>query len=239
MRIGELKAQAKESLRERKLKAAGATFIYLLIAIIPTIVYEILKSTLDPTTTSLINIIISLVITSLMSVGLYRYFISFSDRNKDTKLSLLFSGTDSFFKVFLYQILIFVVIFVIAFISILLGVGIAIASKLNPVTIGILVLLGIALFVALMYFSLRISFTIIIFAEDKEAGVIAAIKTSFKLTKGHVWKIFLTGLSFILWVIFCILIIPILYVFPYAQLTFINLYYDLKNSQEESTSTLS
>lgn len=236
MRIGELKAKAKESLRGRKLKAGLASLVYILIVgIIPAIINYILLSTLDKTPASIINVIITIVISSLMVVGFYRYLINFSDREKDTELSLLFSGTDSFFKVILFQILLSVFIFVIIFISVLIGAAAIFASKFNIAIIIILIILGIVLYVGLIYISLRLSFCIMIFAENRASGVIAAIKTSWKLTKGHVGKIFLTGLSFILWIIFCILIIPIFYVLPYVQLTLINLYYDLKNSQKDTS----
>jgi uncharacterized membrane protein len=239
MRIGELKLQARESLRDRKLKAAGATFVYLLLLnFVPEVINYILIKSMGEIPGFIIGYIIILIISAALAVGCIRYFFSFSDREKNTELSLLFSGFDSFLKVLGFQILLFIATFVLVGIIVALGVGIAFASKFNTVVILILILLSIVLYVGLIYLGLRLSFVIFIFVDDKESGIFAAIKRSFFLTKGYVWKLFLTGLSFILWFIACIAIIPLFYVFPYLQLTYINFYKELKKIKEGSNESV-
>jgi uncharacterized membrane protein len=239
MRIGELKLQARESLRDRKLKAAGATLVFYLIAlVVPEVINYILIKSMGEIPGSIVGYIIFLIILAALAVGCIRYFFSFSDREKNTELSLLFSGFDSFLKVIGFQILLFIAIFFIFAIIGALGVGIAFASKFNTVVMLILALLGIVLYVGLIYLGLRLSFVVFIFADDKESGIFAAIKRSFFLTKGYVWKLFLTVLSFILWFIACMAIIPLFYVFPYVQLTYINFYKELKNIKEGSNESV-
>jgi uncharacterized membrane protein len=233
MRIGELKLQARESLKGRKLKAAGATLVFYLIAlVVPGVISYILEESMGKVPGSIVGNIIVLIISAALIVGCIRYFFSFSDREKNTELSLLFSGFDSFLKVLGFQILLSIAIFFIFGIIIALGVGIAFASQFNTVVMLILSLLGIVLYVGLIYLGLRLFFVIFIFAEDSQSGIFAAVKRSFFLTKGYVWKLFLTVLSFILWFLSCIFIIPLFYVFPYVQLTYINFYKELKKIKE-------
>lgn len=229
MYISELKHKAKLSLKGRKLKAAGASLIFILLAsFVPLLIQSVFQTYFGYTVSHFICIIISLLIYAALSVGIIKYFMSFADRRKNTELSLLFSGFSSFYKVLAFEILVFIVVYAVRFLILYLGNIIAAVSDPNPFLITFLILIYIVLYILIIYFILRLSFVIFIFAESNEITLNAAIKRSLFLTKGYAGKLFLTGLSFILWVILCILIIPVLYVFPYMQLTFINFYQKLK-----------
>lgn len=236
MQIGQVKKTAKASLKNRKLKAAGETLVYILLTGgISQVIYRILLSSISTIPSSYISYIITLIITSALIVGNYKYFMSFSNRDNDnsTKISLLFSGFNSFLKVFGYNLLIAVVVGVVLGITIILGLIVAISSGFNSLVLFILVLIAIAIYVVGIYLLLRLYFTLIIIAEDETMGLFSAIRESFRLTKGYVLKLLLFSFSFILWYLFCILIIPIFYVLPYVQLSFIDFYYELKKEKEE------
>ncbi|SMC26782.1 Uncharacterized membrane protein [Clostridium acidisoli DSM 12555] len=235
MHIGQVKSDAKASLKNRKLKAAGSILVYLLLAsIIPQLINYFLQISIGKFPGAIIGLILSIIVTSALLVGNYRYFISFSDRDKDTKLSLLFSGFDSFLKVIGFRLLLGLILGVIY--AIIFGICFIIVLKYNtnPAVILILILIGLIVYIATIYVSLRLSFTCIIFAEEKTSGIIYSMKKSFGLSKGYTLKLFLLNLSFIGWALLCILIIPIFYVLPYIELSNINFYYKLKEIRENN-----
>ncbi|AGK99047.1 DUF975 family protein [Clostridium pasteurianum] len=237
MYISEIKSKAKESLRGRKGKAALATFLYYLIVIsIPEIINFIIRSTIGNTPADIIAPIVSIVWSSIFLIGFYKYFISYSDRDKDTKINLLFSEFHSFYKALGFQLLVSIAIAILYLILGLIGFIIVQFNDFNALSIIILIILILIGIIGTIYISLRVVFSVIIIAEDKSIGVIESIKISLKLTKGYVWKLFLTGLSFIGWIILVGITFGIvgLYVIPYMQLTYINFYFELKNKNLES-----
>lgn len=64
-----------------------------------------------------------------------------------------------------------------------------------------------------------------VLADNPELTGWEIVKKSWEITKGHKGEIFVLGLSFIPWILLCILIIPIIYVIPYMEYTF-QLYYE-------------
>lgn len=240
MRIGEIKCTAKESLKNRKLKAAGETLIFVLITVVfPQIFDTKLQENFGSTSGSIISSIISIIISSAFVVGNYRYFISFFDRQKETSVSLLFSGFDSFLKVIGYQIILILIWTVIVFLCFLAGYGILFASHFSIIGIVFLSIIGLILLIACIYIVLRLSFVTMIFADNESMGIFASIKESFSLTKGYVLKLFLFNLSFIGWILLCIFILPAFYVLPYFQLSQVSFYYDLKKIKETTNTPIS
>ena len=75
-----------------------------------------------------------------------------------------------------------------------------------------------------------------IIADNPNIGAKQAMKISMRMTQGYKWKIFVLGLSFIGWALLCIptLYIGYLWLMPYMQVTFTNLYYKLKELSIES-----
>lgn len=77
----------------------------------------------------------------------------------------------------------------------------------------------------LVFISIRIGFTQMIIA-DRDEDFISAIKTSWKITKGNWWRIFLFPLSFILWLLLTMITLGIasIYVVPYMAVAQASLY---------------
>ena len=70
-----------------------------------------------------------------------------------------------------------------------------------------------------------------ILAENPNISVSKAMRMSIEMTKGHKADIFMTGLSFIGWVLLSCLTAGILFIWtvPYMHLTFVNVYQYLKS----------
>lgn len=63
--------------------------------------------------------------------------------------------------------------------------------------------------------------------QGKKIGFLEAITLSRKMMDGHKWEYFVMNLSFIGWGLACIIIIPIIWVYPYMNQTFANFYVSL------------
>ena len=70
-----------------------------------------------------------------------------------------------------------------------------------------------------------------VFVDNPDTGVIEALKTSWRITKGYKFDIFVFQLSFILWYILCAVTFGIaaFYVSPYVSIANYNYYEFLKN----------
>jgi len=79
-----------------------------------------------------------------------------------------------------------------------------------------------------------------IIADNPRIGARQAIKISMRMTKGYKWKIFVMNLSFIGWALLCIFTLGIGYLWlePYMQVTYTNMYYKLKALSIESGAVL-
>lgn len=71
--------------------------------------------------------------------------------------------------------------------------------------------------------------------QGKKIGFLEAITLSRKMMDGHKWEYFVMGLSFIGWSLSCIIIIPIIWVYPYMNQTFANFYVKLAAEGAETT----
>lgn len=69
-----------------------------------------------------------------------------------------------------------------------------------------------------------------IIVENPNVKVKDALKISIKMTQGYKWDIFVMGLSFLGWMLLCVLTLGIgfLWLAPYMYTTFTNLYFKLK-----------
>lgn len=79
-----------------------------------------------------------------------------------------------------------------------------------------------------------------IIADNPRIGARQAMKISMRMTKGYKWKIFVMNLSFIGWALLCIFTLGIGYLWlePYMQVTYTNMYYKLKALGIESGAVL-
>ncbi len=67
-----------------------------------------------------------------------------------------------------------------------------------------IVLVTLVLCIPIIILGLYLFPAVILVCEDNSKGVIQCIKESFKLMKGNVWSLFVLYLSFLGWVILCI-----------------------------------
>ena len=76
-----------------------------------------------------------------------------------------------------------------------------------------------------------------IMADNPEIGIKNALKMSKKITKGYKGKIFVMYLSFVGWSYLTIftLGIGLLWLIPYMQISYVNLYDELKNQSIEKS----
>ena len=86
------------------------------------------------------------------------------------------------------------------------------------------------LFIPGIYKALQYSMTPYIAVEHPELSALETIDMSRQMMKGHVWDLFLLGLSFIGWMFLCLLTLGIgfFWLVPYMQTTFAAFYGDLK-----------
>lgn len=71
--------------------------------------------------------------------------------------------------------------------------------------------------------------------QGKKIGFLEAITLSRKMMDGHKWEYFVIGLSFLGWSLACIIVIPIIWVYPYMNQTLANFYVKLAAEGAEST----
>ena len=88
--------------------------------------------------------------------------------------------------------------------------------------------------------SLAYAQTPYILMDHPEMGWKEALKESQRMMDGHKWELFVLGLSFIPWLLLvCVTFgIALLYVGPYMQVTYTNVYRTLKEEQLEVTRVL-
>lgn len=79
-----------------------------------------------------------------------------------------------------------------------------------------------------------------IIADNPRIGARQAMKISMRMTNGYKWKIFVMNLSFIGWALLCTFTLGIGYLWlePYMQVTYTNMYYKLKALSIESGAVL-
>ena len=69
-----------------------------------------------------------------------------------------------------------------------------------------------------------------ILAENPDMTAREALNESKLIMDGHKWELFVLQLSFILWILLCVVTcgIAMIYVLPYMQLTYTNFYHNIK-----------
>jgi len=76
-----------------------------------------------------------------------------------------------------------------------------------------------------------------ILAENPHMKAREALNESKKIMHGHKWEFFVLNLSFILWILLCMVTmgIALIYVLPYMEATFVNFYNSIKRTSESET----
>ncbi len=146
--------------------------------------------------------IISMLITAPLSIGLLITYINFVKNNEELNVGDLFKGFNIYGK----------------------SLGITLWYALW-VILWFLLLIIPGIIKAIAY-----SQSMYIIADNPAVKVTDALKTSIKMTNGYKGAIFVMGLSFLGWVLLCVLSLGIgfLWLAPYMNTSFTNLYFKLK-----------
>ncbi len=155
----------------------------------------------------LVGGIATLILGGPLVLGFTKFSLSIS-RHKEGKLEQLFEGFNHFGVALGAYILMSIFIFLWTLLLIVPGIIAAIAY----------------------------SMTFYIIADDPSIGIMEAISKSKKMMYGYKWKFFLLILSFIGWMILCILTLGIGFLFlgPYMQVSVAKFYDDIKKAPMHS-----
>ncbi len=196
----ELKASAKESMRNCNKNPYLITIVYLIVlGIISGIASIVEPSSGMSATDALISFILS-VLTTLITTG-YTWWALSASRGMDNVAE---------FKLAFVK---FVPVFILSFL-VDLFTGIGLILIIIP---GIIVSLGLAM-------------SSMCYRDNIENGFWAAIKESWKIMKGHKADLFVLILSFIPWILLTVITFGIvgIYTAPYITITFAKFYDSIK-----------
>jgi len=198
----ELKSHAKDKLRGKWGLAIGGFFL-------ATIIIQIIAQTInfiagDSLTLRLISFLATIIVSSVMSVGMCKFALNYATNDETPALGDIFSG----FKVILKALGIYVLMMICVIIGLIL-----------------LIVPGIIL-------SFMFSQAFYILADDNNKSVIDCLKESAAMMKGYKFDYFVLSLSFLGWILLGVisLFIGLLWVIPYMQVTMASFYLKVKNN---------
>ncbi|MDO6353906.1 DUF975 family protein [Caloramator sp. CAR-1] len=145
--------------------------------------------------------LLGIIISGPLALGLAISFLKLA-RREPFKFENLFDGFKNFKTAFLTQLLIAIFIFLWTLLFIIPGI--------------------------IAGFNYAMAFYII--SDNPEIGAMEAIRKSKEMMRGFRWKLFCLNLSFIGWVLLCVLTLGIgfLWLQPYMNASFANFYQNLK-----------
>ncbi|CEK38950.1 DUF975 family protein [Paraclostridium sordellii] len=197
-------------------------------------VITILISMIQSETNSNFIIIISLLATFLIGVwatiGIPSFYLRFVETSGSATFRDLIVDKSSFFKSFLYTLILSLISFVIAFITIffLISIGTGMLLSNGSLSTYAFIVIAVVSLVILLteILILAISQTPYLILENPSMGVFEAIKLSMNIMKGNKCKLFILELSFIGWAILALLTFGIgfFWLEPYIMLTKANFY---------------
>lgn len=146
--------------------------------------------------------IIGLLVYGSLQVGISRFSLKLAHKDPNAKFTDLFSGLDVFIKALVMNFIIWICI-----------------------AIGTILFIIPGIIVGIMFSQANY-----ILAENREKSAIECIKESSRMMKGHKFNYFVLGLSFIGWLILCIISFGIgfLWLVPYLEVTLANFYLKVK-----------
>jgi uncharacterized membrane protein len=200
MTNADLKQHAKYNLSGHWGLAIGSFFVSVaILAILGRFLNLFLPSgpTFFDETISYGDTLASLLLNAPLSVGVISIYLALMRRNRDPQFWDLFSGFSHYGTLFIAGLLTQLLVYI---------------GTLLFIIPGIIVGLGL-------------SQTLFLLSDDPEMGAIDAMQLSWNMMRGHKMELFLLQLSFLGWILLCILILPMLYVIPYYEATLCN-YYD-------------
>lgn len=109
------------------------------------------------------------------------------------------------------------------------------AILVSSIVYGIIVALGTVLLVVPGIIAiLGLSFYDYILIDNENMTGIDTLKTSWNMMKGHKGNYLAFGLSFILWILLCIFVLPLIYVIPFVMISNYIYYEELKKSSSQN-----
>ena len=198
MTRAQLKAKAKENLIGNWAIAIFTVILTDILISIPILYCGQPKLDEFKITISVISILINGVIT----LGLNRFLLDLATKNKEAKVSTLFSQFNIYFKALGLSLLYYLVILVGILFFIIPGI--------------------------VFYFMFSQAYFIL--AEDTSKSIIQCMSESATLMRGHKVDLFVLELSFVGWEVLSIITFGIvgIWVEPYRKVTLANFYLDIK-----------
>ena len=193
----ELMKKARESLKGKWGKAIGATLMSLILIIPIGLSFAISTPIVSPG----IRLITNLFLNPVFNVGFALFWLVIA-RQKNSKISQVFSGFKIFWKCFAANFM--MIVFILLWTLLLIVPGI------------------------MAIFSYSMTFFVI--ADNHKIGPIDAISQSKKIMYGHRWKLFCLGWRFFWWNLLCLLSLGVgyLWLIPYIGTSFACFYDDIK-----------
>lgn len=160
----------------------------------------------------------------------YTYFFLNLSRNKELKISDLFypfrKHPDTFIVTFL---IIFAISWVITLPIDFFRIYFVLNTE-NLLSISIVTLIcQLAGYLATLFITLGFALVVPIILDNPSTSSMEALKSSWRLMKGNKWRVFYVTLSFIGWIILCVMTLGIglLWVTPYMETTSSFIYLDI------------
>ena len=200
----ELKSHAKNQLRGKWGLAIGGIIVTFLIQFVVNILS---RFTEDNIALLIVFTLVSVIISTVMSIGMCRFSLNYAYEDKEPELKDIFSG----FPVILKAVGLCILLTLIIFVGMIL-----------------LIIPGII-------FSFMFSQSYYILADDNSKSIVQCLKESAAMMKGYKFKYFVLSLSFLGWTILGLipLGIGLLWVVPYMNVTMATFYLKVKNNYYE------
>jgi len=197
----ELKSHARNQLRGKWGLAIAGIVIIFLIQFIVNIISRFAKDNIG---LIIIFTLVSIVISTVLSIGMCRFSLNYAYEEKEPELKDIFSGFPVTLK----------------------AVGLSIL-------LGLILIVGtILLIIPGIIFTYMFSQSYYILADDNSKSIIQCLKESAAMMSGYKFKYFVLALSFLGWVILGMipLGIGLLWVTPYMNVTMASFYLKVKNN---------
>lgn len=228
--IGHLKAQALACLTGRWGLAIGFCLLWFLVHLGIGMVCGLVE-TISPLLGRGFQFVVQLILDGPFALGAAVFFLAYARRSQ-ADVGMLFIGFKHFAHAVAANVL--MTIFILGWLLLFASVGIVIFIAGLKMRSEELAILGSVLMlpglIAAVVAALAYAQTYYILADDFQVGPLDAIRRSKVLMRGRKGKLFLLGLSFIGWVLLCILTLCIgfLWLAPYIACAHARFYDDLQ-----------
>ncbi len=174
---------------------------------------------------SVLRVLVPFFVTSPLALGMIRWYFRLVSEERHTFNDMLyyFSSKDllkrswkCFLSLYIHCLEYAVLFFLLPFAVLTLYKVLSASGILLPLFFPFLIIMLFSLaFVLLCFFLLRYFPVLCLIAEDDSLSIILAFRTSVQYTKRQHSGIFMFNLSFIVWCILSVFILPLLYSVPY------------------------